>query len=75
MAILEEIQNSQAVRAYRQGYLVWLGAHKAAFELAQGGISKLMNSREELIADLVKKGEAVEENVQSKVNGLMSRAS
>jgi hypothetical protein len=48
MAILENIQNSQVVRAYRQGYLVWLGAHKA---------------------------EAVEENVQGKVNVFFGRTS
>lgn len=75
MAILENIQNSQVVRAYRQGYLAWLGAHKAAFDMTQEGISKLMNSREEVVADLVEKGEAVEADVQTRVNGFFGRAS
>jgi len=73
MSILENIQNSPAVRNYRQGYLVWLGAHKAAFELAQGGIEKIMNSREELVEELVQKGAAVEETVQNNVNGFFGR--
>ena len=73
MTILENIQNSTAVRNYRQGYLVWLGAHKAAFELAQGGFNKLVNSREEMVEELVQKGAAMEETVQSNVKGFFGR--
>ena len=73
MTIMENIQNSAVARNYRQGYLVWLGAHKAAFELAQGGFNKLMNGREELVEELVQKGAAVEETVQSNVNGFFGR--
>lgn len=67
MAILEEIQNSQVVRAYRQGYLAWLGAHKAAFDMAQDGVQKLMNGREELVEELVQKGEEVETLAQDNI--------
>ena len=73
MSILENIQNSTVARNYRQGYLVWLGAHKAVFELAQGGFEKLVNGREELVEELVQKGAAVEETVQSNVSGFFGR--
>jgi len=74
MAIMKEIQNSQVVRAYRQGWLAWLGAHKTAFDYAQDGVSKLMNGREELVEELVQKGEEVEGLAQGnmeKVRGLV----
>lgn len=67
MAIMKDIQNSQVVRAYRQGWLAWLGAHKTAFDFAQDGVSKLMNSREELVEDLVQKGEEVEGLAQDNI--------
>lgn len=73
MAILEDIQNSQVVRSYRQGYLAWLGAHKAAFELAQDNMNKLINGRDELLEDLVQKGEAVETGARERVNGFFGR--
>lgn len=73
MAILEDIQNSQVVRAYRQGYLAWLGAHKAAFELAQSNMNKLMNGRDELFEELVQKGETVEATARDRVNGFFGR--
>ena len=60
MAILENIQNSKVVRAYRQGYLAWLGANKTAFDFAQDSVSRIMNSRDELVDELVQKGEEVE---------------
>ncbi len=60
MALMENIQNSKVVRAYRQGYLAWLGAHKSAFDFAQEGVNKLMNGRDELVEELVQKGEEVE---------------
>lgn len=74
MAIMEDIQNSQVVRAYRQGWLAWLGAHKTAFELAQDGVEKLVNSREQLVEELVQKGEEVEGMAQDnfgKVRGFV----
>lgn len=74
MAIMKEVQNSQVVRAYRQGWLAWLGAHKTAFDYAQDGVSKLMNGREELVEELVQKGEEVEGLAQGnieKVRGLV----
>jgi len=69
MALLENIQNSSVTRAYRQGWLAWLGAHKAAFELAQDGVGKLINSREQLVEELVEKGEAVEVKAQELAQG------
>ena len=60
MAILENIQNSKVVRAYRQGYLAWLGANKTAFDFAQDSVSRVLNSRDELVDELVQKGEEVE---------------
>jgi polyhydroxyalkanoate synthesis regulator phasin len=86
MAILENIQDSQVVRAYRQGWLAWLGAHKTAFDLAQDGVAKLMNNREKLVEELVQKGENVEElatanfnkvrgNVETRVNGVSEKVS
>ena len=67
MAIIEEIKNSTAVRVYRQGWLAWLGAHKAAFDLAQDGVGKLVNGRQQLIDELVEKGESVEEIAKDNV--------
>ncbi|UTW54785.1 phasin family protein [Kordiimonas sp. SCSIO 12610] len=86
MAILENIQDSQVVRAYRQGWLAWLGAHKAAFDFAQDGVEKLMSNREKLVEELVQKGENVEElatanfnkvrgNVETRVNGVSEKVS
>lgn len=74
MAIMENIQNSQVVRAYRQGWLAWLGAHKTAFDLAQDGVEKLVNSREQLVEELIQKGETVEDMAQEnfgKVRGMI----
>ncbi len=68
MTAIENIKNSQVVRAYRQGWLAWLGAHKAAFDLAQDGVEKLVNGREELVSELVSKGEAVEEIAQGNLD-------
>ena len=68
MAIMTEIQNSQVVRAYRQGWLAWLGAHKTAFDYAQDGVSKLVNGREELVEELVQKGEEVEGMAQGNID-------
>jgi len=68
MAIIEEIKNSTAVRVYRQGWLAWLGAHKAAFDLAQDGVGKLVNGRQQLIDELVEKGESVEEIAKGNVD-------
>jgi polyhydroxyalkanoate synthesis regulator phasin len=67
MVIMENIQNSQVVRAYRQGWLAWLGAHKTAYDLAQDGVQKLMNGREELVDELVQKGEEVETFAQDNI--------
>ena len=67
MAIIEEIKNSTAVRVYRQGWLAWLGAHKAAFDLAQDGVGKLVNGRQQLVDDLVAQGEEVEELAKGNV--------
>lgn len=61
MTVIEDIKNSTAVRIYRQGWLAWLGAHKTAFDLAQDGVSKVMSGRQQLVDELVEKGEAVEE--------------
>lgn len=60
MAILENIQNSKVIRAYRQGYLAWLGANKTAFDFAQDSVSRILNSRDDLVDELVQKGEEVE---------------
>ena len=68
MAIMENIQNSQVVRAYRQGWLAWLGAHKVAFDFAQDGVEKLMANREKLVADLVEEGENAEKMTQDNIN-------
>ena len=68
MAIIEEIKNSTAVRVYRQGWLAWLGAHKTAFDYAQDGVSKLVNGREELVEELVQKGEEVEGMAQGNID-------
>ena len=73
MAILEDIQNSQVVRSYRKGYLAWLGAHKAAFELAQDNMNKIINGRDELLDDLVQKGEAVETAARERATGFFGR--
>lgn len=67
MALMDNIQNSKVVRAYRQGYLAWLGAHKSAFDFAQEGVNKLMNGRDELVEDLVQKGEEVEGLAQGNI--------
>ena len=60
MAIMENIQNSKVIRAYRQGYLAWLGANKTAFDFAQDSVNRILNSRDELVDELVQKGEEVE---------------
>lgn len=60
MTVIEDIKNSTAVRIYRQGWLAWLGAHKAAFDLAQDGVNKVISGRQQLVDELVEKGEAVE---------------
>lgn len=67
MSALETIKNNQVVRAYRQGWLAWLGANKTAFDFAQDGVTKLMSGREQLLEDLIQKGEAVEELAQDNV--------
>ena len=67
MAILEDIKKSPVVRAYRQGWLAWLGAHKTAFEFAQDGAQKFKANREQLVKELVEKGEAVEVQAQDGV--------
>lgn len=68
MTMMTNIQNSQVVRAYRQGWLAWLGAHKTAFDYAQDGVNKLVNSREELVEELVQKGEEVEGMAQGNID-------
>lgn len=72
MAILENIQNSSVVRTYRQGWLAWLGAQKTAFDFAQDGVEKIMNSREQLVEELVQKGESVEELAQDNIKKVRS---
>lgn len=67
MAILEDIKKSPVVRAYRQGWLAWLGAHKTAFEFAQDGAQKFKANREQLVKELIEKGEAVEVQAQDGV--------
>ena len=67
MAILEEIKKSPVVRAYRQGWLAWLGAHKTAFDFAQDGAEKFKSTSEQFLNDLVEKGEAVEVQAQDGV--------
>lgn len=61
MTVMEDIKNSKAVRVYRQGWLAWLGAHKAAFDMAQDGVNKVLASRQQFVDDLVEKGESVED--------------
>lgn len=73
MTILETVQNNKIAQAYRQGWLVWLGAHKAAFELAQENMNKLMNGRDELFEELVQKGEAIETGARERVTGFFGR--
>ena len=60
MAIAEQIKNSTAVRVYRQGWLSWLGANKAAFDMAQENFTKFTANRENMVNDLILKGEEVE---------------
>ena len=60
MTILEEVQNSTVVRAYRKSWLAWLGANKAAFDFAQDGVGKAKETREQFIKELVGKGESIE---------------
>jgi len=60
MTVMEDIKNSKAVRVYRQGWLAWLGAHKAAFDMAQDGVKQVLASRQQFVDDLVEKGESVE---------------
>jgi hypothetical protein len=67
MAILEEIKKSPVVRAYRQGWLAWLGAHKTAFDLAQDGAEKFKSNREQFIQELVEKGQEIEVQAQDGV--------
>lgn len=67
MSAFETLKNNQVVRAYRQGWLAWLGANKTAFDLAQDGVTKLMSGREQLLEDLIQKGESVEELAQDNV--------
>lgn len=67
MSALETFKNNQVVRAYRQGWLAWLGANKTAFDFAQDGVTKLMSGREQLLEDLIQKGETVEELAQDNV--------
>lgn len=73
MTVLENIQNSDVVRTYRQGWLAWLGAHKAAFDLANEGVQKIMNERGEVVTGLVEKGEGVETMVQDNVRTFFAR--
>lgn len=72
MTVMEDIKNSKAVRVYRQGWLTWLGAHKAAFDMAQDSVNKVLASRQQFVDDLVEKGESVEDLAKenfSKVRG------
>lgn len=73
MTVLENIQNSDVVRAYRQGWLAWLGAHKAAFDFANDGVQKMINERGEVVNGLVEKGEGVETMVQDNVRTFFAR--
>ena len=74
MAILEDIKKSPVVRAYRQGWLAWLGAHKTAFEFAQDGVQKIKTNREELVKELIEKGEAIELQAQDSVKDSVKSA-
>lgn len=67
MTVLDTIKNNQVVRAYRQGWLAWLGANKTAYDMAQDGVTKLMSGREQLLEDLIQKGEVVEGLAQDNV--------
>ncbi|PCI59057.1 MAG: hypothetical protein COB37_12160 [Kordiimonadales bacterium] len=64
MAILEDIKKSPVVRAYRQGWLAWLGANKTAFDFAQDGAEKFKMSREQFVNELIEKGEELEVQAQ-----------
>lgn len=62
------LNNNPVSRAYRLGWLAWLGANKTAYNLAQSGAEKLNASRQQWVSDLVEKGQSVEEQAQSGVD-------
>ena len=74
MAILQEIKKSPVVRAYRRGWLAWLGANKAAFELAQDGAEKINSGREQLLNDLIEKGETIEATAKAQASDTVQKA-
>lgn len=67
MSTFEKFNTATVTRAYRQGWLAWLGANKTAFTLAQSRVEKLNNSRQELMSSLVAKGQDIEDQAQTRV--------
>jgi len=67
MSTFEKINTATVTRAYRQGWLAWLGANKTAFTMAQSQVEKLNSSSQELMSSLVAKGQDLEDQAQDRV--------
>jgi len=67
MSTFEKINTATVTRAYRQGWLAWLGANKTAFTMAQSQVEKLNSSSQELMSSLVAKGQDLEDQAQNRV--------
>ncbi len=67
MTILNKINAETVTGAYRKGWLVWLGANQAAFNLAQNRVEKLNAGSQALVNSLIEKGQTVEGQAQTQV--------
>ena len=64
MSAFEKINTAAVTRAYRLGWLAWLGANKTVFTAAQTRVEQLNASRQELVNSLIEKGQTVEAQAQ-----------
>ncbi len=68
MTTFNNINAGSVGRAYRKGWLAWLGANKTAFNMAQERVEKLNLSGQDLFSSLVEKGQTVEDDAQNRMN-------